>query len=48
MADGQLTSAESYSLACPQAETQLEGAAPGDSAAGHVEIDWVAVYAPQG
>ena len=29
-----------------QTETQLSGGAPADSASGHVDIDWVAVYAP--
>jgi chitodextrinase len=29
-----------------QTETQLSGGAPAESAAGHVYIDWVAVYAP--
>jgi beta-glucanase (GH16 family) len=29
-----------------QTETQLSGGAPADSAAGHVLIDWVAVYTP--
>lgn len=30
-----------------QTETQLKGGAPSDSAAGHVRIDWVTVYAPR-
>jgi hypothetical protein len=29
-----------------QTETQLSGGAPSDSAAGHVQIAWVAVYKP--
>jgi beta-glucanase (GH16 family) len=29
-----------------QTETQLDGGAPSDSAAGHVDIDWVVIYAP--
>ena len=27
-----------------QTETQLSGGAPADSAAGHVQIDWVTAY----
>jgi hypothetical protein len=30
-----------------QTETNLDGYAPADSVAGHVQIDWVAVYAPE-
>jgi hypothetical protein len=29
-----------------QTETSLSGSAPSDSAAGNVQIDWVAVYRP--
>lgn len=30
-----------------QTETQLSGGAPADSVAGHVQLDWVAVYVPK-